>query len=385
MYGSDINTILTYLPTYPHPPFPPHIYTLSLLDVQRNSHTGLSDELLWVDVNDMNTPNLDSQLWLNKWCAHIASSPQTPIVPLQACNITTPLEVSAWRNFLTSHPHRDLVHFFLQGVVHGFRIGFNYGDYLLQISARKNLQSAGEHPEVIDRYLQKEMDEQRVVGPFSRAMVPGLHVSRFGVIPKSHQSDSWRLIVDLSYPKGRSINDGIPKELCSITYISIDDVIQRILMLGPGTLLAKIDIKSAFRLMPVHPGDRHLLAMEWRSGVFIDTCLPFGLRSSPKLFNILADLLAWILEHQGIHHLLHYLDDFLTMGKPQASECYSNLTTMKQVCQLLGVPLAAEKVEGPCTYLEFLGITLDTIRMEARLPEEKLSRLKTSDQLVRQA
>ena len=118
--------------------------------------------------------------------------------------------------------------------------------------------------------------------------------------------------------------------------------------------------------------------MEWRSGVFIDTCLPFGLRSSPKLFNILADLLAWILEHQGIHHLLHYLDDFLTMGKPQASECYSNLTTMKQVCQLLGVPLAAEKVEGPSTCLEFLAITLDTIRMETRLPEEKLSRLKTT-------
>ena len=206
--------------------------------------------------------------------------------------------------------------------------------------------------------------------------MPGLHVSRFGVIPKSHQPDSWRLIVDLPYPKGRSINNGIPKELCSISYITIDDAIQRILTLGPGILLAKIDIKSTFRLVPVHPGDRHLLAMEWRSGVIIDTCLPFGLRSSPKLFNILADLLAWILEHQGIHHPLHYLDDFLTMGKPQASECYSNLTTMKQVCQLLGVPLAAEKVEGPSTCLEFLGITLDTIRMEARLPEEKLSRLK---------
>ena len=95
----------------------------------------------------------------------------------------------------------------------------------------------------------------------------------------------------MSYPKGRSINDGIPKELCSMTYITIDDAITKILTLGSGTLLAKIDIKSAFRLMPVHPADRHLLAMEWKSGVFIDACLPFGLRSSPKL------LLAWILEY----------------------------------------------------------------------------------------
>ena len=215
-----------------------------------------------------------------------------------------------------------------------------------------------------------------MIGPFPRARVPTVHISRFGVIPKSHQQNKWRLIVDLSYPKGRSINDGIPKELCSMTYITIDDAITKILTLGSGTLLAKIDIKSAFRLMPVHPADRHLLAMEWKSGVFIDACLPFGLRSSPKLFNILADILAWILEQQGVSYLLHYLDDFLTIGRPLTSECLNNLTRMKQVCQLLNVPLAIEKVEGPSTCLDFLGILLDTVRMEARLPDDKMSRLK---------
>ena len=163
-----------------------------------------------------------------------------------------------------------------------------------------------------------------------------------------------------------------------MSYITIDDAIKGNLVLGPGTLLAKIDIKSAFRLIPVHPADRHLLAMEWRSGVFINTCLLFWLRSSPKLFNILADLLAWILEHQGVSYLLHYLDDFLTMGNPHSSECHHNLMTMKQVCQLLRVPLATEKVEGPSTCLEFLGILLDTIWMEARLLEDKLSRLQTT-------
>ena len=38
-------------------------------------------------------------------------------------------------------------------------------------------------------------------------------------------------------------------------YISIDDAINEILKLGPGTLLAKIDIKNAFRLIPVYPAD----------------------------------------------------------------------------------------------------------------------------------
>jgi len=82
------------------------------------------------------------------------------------------------------------------------------------------------------------------------------------------------------------MNDGIPKDLCSLNYITIDDTIQHIMTLGKGTLLAKVNIKSAFRLLPVHPADHYLLGMQWRDELFVDTCLPFGLRSAPKLFNI---------------------------------------------------------------------------------------------------
>lgn len=97
---------------------------------------------------------------------------------------------------------------------------------------------------MIDEYLQKEVQEARVIGPFPPSMIPDAYISRFGVIPKSHQPNKWRLIVDLSYPQGRSVNSSIPKELCSISYITIDDAISKILALGPGTLLAKIDIKK---------------------------------------------------------------------------------------------------------------------------------------------
>ena len=86
--------------------------------------------------------------------------------------------------------------------------------------------------------------------------------------------------------------------------------------MGQGTLLAKIDIKHAFRLLPAHPADRHFLAMHWKNQIFMDTSLSFGLRSAPTLFNTLANLLSWILQKQGITLLLHYLDDFLLMGPP---------------------------------------------------------------------
>ena len=152
-----------------------------------------------------------------------------------------------------------------------------------------------------------------MAGPFPIYACVG-HVSRFGVIPKNHQPNKWRLIFDLSHPKGYSVNDGIPKELCSMSYITTDDAVRKIVQLGPGSLLANIDSKSAFRLIPVHPADRHLLAMLWRGSLYIDMCLPFDLRSAPRLFNILADLLEWILTDQGATFILHYLDDFLTVG-----------------------------------------------------------------------
>ena len=81
---------------------------------------------------------------------------------------------------------------------------------------------------MIGKYLQKEVDESiRVVGPFPPTMVPGVHVSQFSVIPKSHQPNKWRLTVDISYPREKSVNSGIPKELSSMTYITIDDAIPK--------------------------------------------------------------------------------------------------------------------------------------------------------------
>ena len=119
-----------------------------------------------------------------------------------------------------------------------------------------------------------------------------------------------------------------------------------------------------------------MLGMRWNDGVYIDTCLPFGLCSAPKLFNLLADMLAWIARQTRVSFLLHYLDDFLTIGPPSSPTCQRNLEVLTQICNFLGVPLAFEKVKGPSTILAFLGILSDTTRMETRLPKDKLTRLK---------
>ena len=183
------------------------------------------------------------------------------------------------------------------------------------------------------------------------------------------------LITDLSYPSGHSINDGIPSALCSLSYVTIDDAILKILQSGKGTILAKIDIKSAFHLLPVHPHD-HLLAMSWKGEVYIDHCISFGLRSATKLFNIMADPLSWAAQKAGVSYLIHYLDDYLTVGPPLYQVCQNNADIFTSLCKDLGVPLATDKLEGPSTSLSFLGIILDTHYMEIRLPSDKLSRMQ---------
>ena len=99
------------------------------------------------------------------------------------------------------------------------------------------------------------------------------------------RSNQWRLIQDLSAPEGWSVNDGIAKELATLTYVSIDDVMAWVLDLGRGALLAKMDIRQAYRNVPVHAEDRLLLGMKWEGETYIDATLPFGLRSAPLIFT----------------------------------------------------------------------------------------------------
>ena len=119
-----------------------------------------------------------------------------------------------------------------------------------------------------------------------------------------------------------------------------------------------------------------LLGVEWKGMVFIDTRLPFGLRSAAKIFTAVANALEWCFRRQGVKQVAHYLDNYITTGEPGSMECAANMATIMSTCSKLGVPIAPEKCEGPSTCITYLGIELDTQSMELRLPAEKLKRVK---------
>ena len=125
-----------------------------------------------------------------------------------------------------------------------------------------------------------------------------IHISSFCVIPKCSQPGKWRLIVDLSSPKGRSINDGISAALCSLKYPSVHEGARISRLLGRGALMAKLDRQNAYRNIP---DDEVLLGVQWKGQIYVDSALPFGLHSAPKIFTALADTLLWAFQKEGLY------------------------------------------------------------------------------------
>lgn len=297
-----------------------------------------------------------------------------PHVHPSLADIQTPVRLTAWQKGLANHPDQRFAKYVLQGLSEGFRVGFQYQTNQLQQSHRNMLIT---QPTVVGEYILNELEANRlaVLSP-EEAIAAAIHCSPIGIIPKKNKPGKWRLIVDLSTPEKASVNDGIKKELCSLSYTSVDTIAEKIVTLGRGTLLAKIDIKQAYRIIPVHPEDRWLLGMSWEGRVYVDKTLPFGLRSAPLIFTAVADALAWLMKREGVSLVDHYLDDFITLGRPRSDECANNFQRMLETCEDAGTPVEAEKSESPTTKLTFLGIELDSAALEMRLPADKMANLR---------
>lgn len=265
-----------------------------------------------------------------------------------------------------------------QYLLQGFRNGFS-----LEYQGPRdpfscpNLKSALENPKVIEDKIKKELECNRIEGPFDIKPFPNIRISPLGLVPKKSKG-SWRLIHHLSYPdkKLNSINAGISDESAAVQYAGINEAIQCIKVLGKDTYLCKTDIRSAFRILPVNPDDFELLGFQWNEKFYYDKCLPMGCRTSCKIFEEFSTALEWIaINKLGISGMVHILDDFLIL-EGSRDMAISKFKAFISLCEDLGVPLANEKTELPAQVMDFVGITLDIPKHEARLPEDKLVKCK---------
>ena len=259
--------------------------------------------------------------------------------------------------------------YLLKGFITCFKLGF-VGIQKVRMST--NLRSALENPHVVSQKLEIEK-QNRIAGPFNEIPLPNFSVSPIGLVSKK-QPGKFRIIHHLSYPASGSINDSIPDSDATVHYASTDDAISVLNKLGPGCVLSKVDIQSAFKIIPVHPEDHNLLGFKWEGKFYYDRTLPMGCRSSCAIFETFSTAVEWIAK--GIINpggMVHILDDFLIISTSMQTG-QQNLERFQNLCEELGIPLAPDKTAGPSTCLTFAGIELDTCEMSARLPTDKLEK-----------
>jgi len=125
---------------------------------------------------------------------YISRKQQSCVVDPRIVEVHTPLHLASWWTRLRYHPHRDFSHCILRGIEFRFYIGVDPS--VLLTPARSNMQSATQHPEIINDYLQNELLLNRMLGPFSPHLAPSVHINCFGCIPRGRKvAFDYRLIL----------------------------------------------------------------------------------------------------------------------------------------------------------------------------------------------
>lgn len=278
--------------------------------------------------------------------------------------------VKGWEWWLKDHPDFTYVKTLTAILRKGAKIG--YRGPLLDHRSKNHL-SALAAPDLLTADLQKQLQHDRLarVDPETE---PRFVCSPLGLVPK--HDGGWRRIHDLSFPYGNSVNDGIPQEWGALEYTTFDEAVDALLQQGHGALLVKRDLKDAFRHIPVASSDQWLLGFCCDNFYWMERYLPFGLRTSPFIFDLFAKAVNWILIavlHWAV--VLHYLDDFFAI-LPSWADAQAYCSQFDKLCDDLGLSINHTKdILG--TIADFLGIELDSIRMQARLPPDKLARARS--------
>ena len=282
-------------------------------------------------------------------------------------NLPTPIKVDRLKWHLLGYDTHSSNY-----LIDGFSKGFKLNNFSFTPTDNdKVLKSALENPIIVNDKLKKEIQLGRIIGPFKKSPFKNQVISPLGLVEKKVPGE-YRVIHHLSYPAGSSINDGIPRDYASVKYTSISNAISEIVKFGKNCYLAKSDIKSAFRIVPIHPSDYHLLGMKWNGDYYFDRCLPMGASSSCHIFEKFSTSLEWIVQQKiGNAVVLHVLDDFLFIGRT-SFECQRALEIFLDICKDIGVPIAPEKTVYPTQTIQFLGIDLNTKDMYSSIPDDKI-------------
>ena len=201
---------------------------------------------------------------------------------------------------------------------------------------------------------------------------------RVGTSPLStrdkRESTEKRIIMDLSWPIGDSVNSGIQKDQfmgfhAKLSFPTIDVIARRVASLKGDIWLFKVDLSGYFRQLPLDPGDYSLLCFIWNGRLYFDLVSPMGLRSAPYFAQRTSNAIRYIHNKMGFF-LFNYIDDFI--GAEVRSRIWASFNTFTKTLRDLEVKESIEKRIKPTQCLNCVGILVNSKeKTMAILPERK--------------
>ena len=152
--------------------------------------------------------------------------------------IKSGLNLDAWEYHLRDYPDKRL----LQYLKFGFPLSLGKPDELTNTQI-VNHYSVLQYPDQVQQYIAKEMDLGVILGPLSHPPSNHFHCSHLLTRPKD--STDRMIILNLSYPHGKSVNDFVDKDSFHgsqfiLKLPTIDDIVSELNELGDGALWQKM-------------------------------------------------------------------------------------------------------------------------------------------------
>ena len=285
--------------------------------------------------------------------------------------IYTKVNVAFFEKYAAGFGDKRLVDF--------LKFGFPVGNISLPKpqAFTRNHSSARLFDAQITKFVESGLKDNSIAGPLqASAFEHHPHFSPLGSVEKKDTTER-RIIMDLSFPSGNSINDFIPDkeyvgEISDLHFPSIDNLISLVCVEGPGCLLFKRDLRKAYRqLLFVDPGDLFLLGFKWKGHSYFDRTLPMGIKPAAGACQSVTDFIRHVFQIRLVAlKIVNYIDDLAGAAKLDAA--WKAYYELGNILMEAGIEESPSKASPPDVKMVFLGIEFCTVSMTVRVDESRL-------------
>ena len=308
--------------------------------------------------------------------ANIILDTGVPNYKMARIPIQSNLNIEAWERYTLDYGDHRLI----QYLRFGFPLSLSESRHLINSKSVSNHASACHFPEAVDEYIHKERSHGAILGPISHIPHSQFHCSPLMTRPKD--GNKRRVILDLSYPKGSSLNTFVDSATFDqvhfrLKFPSIDQITTYINTLH-NPRIAKVDISRAFRHLKIDPADALKLGLFWNNSYYIDANCPFGFVHGSAAFQMVSDLVAHAMKVKGFT-IFPYLDDYILVAEEDVVE--QGFQALCTLMQELGLPMNMDKLTAPTLKMPALGIDIDIVAGTISIARDKMVEI---NQIIRE-